>query len=397
VTVLAPNRPDGRRRVVVTGMGVVSSAGSDLHRFWSWLCAGDPAPVHTPVREFDPADWLTAKQIRRSDNFSRYAVASARLAFADGGAPVGSAGRSGVVFGNVYGALESLDAERAVLDQEGPTAVSAFLTAAACENAAPAMVSADLGWQGPSKTITSACASGTHAVGEGADLVASGRCDLVVAGGTQGRITELLMAAYRNLRVLSPSGWVRPFDRRRDGFVFAEGAAALLLEPLDAARSRGARIYAEVLGSGHTNDADSMVSPSGDGAVACILEAVGDAGIDPDDLVHVNAHGTGTLLNDRVEAEALAEALDRRPPAVTSTKRLLGHAAGASGAFEAVASALAIHHRIAPSLGTDVEPDPDLDLDLVIGPPRPLDAGPVLSTSFGLGGHNGALVLGPVA
>ena len=199
-----------------------------------------------------------------------------------------------------------------------------------------------------------------RAAAEAAELVASGRVDVAVAGGTQGRVSPVLMASYRNLRVLSPSGWVRPFDRRRDGFVFAEGAAMLLLEPLAAAQARGARAYAEVLGSGHTNDAASMVSPSGAGAVACIAEAIADAGIDPDDLVHVNAHGTGTLLNDRVEAEALHQVLGRRPPAVTSIKRLLGHAAGASGAFEALAS------------------------------------GPVMSTSFGLGGHNGALVLGPV-
>jgi 3-oxoacyl-[acyl-carrier-protein] synthase II len=381
--------------VAVTGLGIVSSVGSDLDRFFGWLCEGEPAPVRTPVQGFDPAAWLTAKQIRRSDPFARYAVAAARLAFTDGGAPAVPPARAGVVFGNAYGGTESLAAEAALLASDGPEAVSPFLAVAALEASAPAMVSIDLGWQGPSKIIATACASGTHAVGEAADLIRFGRCDVAVAGGTQGRITDLLMASYRNLRVLSTSGWVRPFDRRRDGFVFAEGAAALLLEPLDAAVARGARVYAEVLGWGHTSDGVGMVSPSGDGAVACIEAAIADAGIAPDDLVHVNAHGTGTLRNDEVEAQSLHRALGRRPPAVTSIKRLLGHAAAAAGAFEAVTAALAVHHGLAPSLGTDVEPDPDLDLDLVIGPPRRLERGPVLSTSLGLGGHNGALVLGP--
>lgn len=384
------------RRVVVTGLGVVSSGGSDLDRFWRWLCAGDPAPVSTPVTGFDPRDHLTAKEVRRSDNFARYAVGAAHLALADAGHPGAEPRRSGVVLATVYGALESFDAERVAFDAEGPEAVSPFLTALSCENAAPAMVSADLGWRGPSKVLVTACAGGTHAVAEGADLIRTGRCDLVVAGGTQGRITPVLMAAYRNLRVLSPSGWLRPFDRRRDGFVFAEGAASLVLEPLEAAQARGARIYAEVLGAGHTNDAGSMVSPSGQGAVECIEDALADAGVDPADVVHVNAHGTGTMLNDLREAEALHEVFGAEPPPVTSVKRLLGHAAGASGAFEAVASVLSVHHRLAPSLGTDVEPDPALELDLVVGAPRPLAAGPVLSNSFGLGGHNGCLVVGPV-
>ena len=385
-----------RRRVVVTGLGVVSSGGSDLDRFWSWLAAGEPARVSTPVVDFDPRQYLTAKEVRRSDNFSRYAVGVARLALADAGAPVAEQRRSGVVLATVYGALESFDSEREAFDADGPTGVSPFLAPLSCENAAAAMVSADLGWRGPSKVLVTACAGGTHAVAEGADLIRSGRCDLVVAGGTQGRITPVLMAAYRNLRVLSPSGWVRPFDRRRDGFVFAEGAAALVLEPLDAALARGARIYAEVLGAGHTNDAGSMVSPSGQGAVECMEDALADAGLEPGDVTHVNAHGTGTLLNDLREAEALHDVFGPTPPPVTSVKRLLGHAAGASGAFEAVTAALTVHHGLLPSLGTDVEPDPDLDLDLVTGAPRPFEPGPVLSNSFGLGGHNGCLLVGPV-
>jgi len=385
------------RRVAVTGLGQVSAAGTGLDAFWRWVTAADPTPVSTPVAGFDPSDHLSTKAIRRSDAFARYGVAAARLAVADAALdPALVAARTGgVVVSTVYGALESLEDGQATLAAAGPEAVSPNLPVAACENVVASMISADLGWRGPSRLIVTACAGGTHAVAEAADLVASGRLDVAVAGGTQGRITPVLMAAYRNMRVLSPSGWVRPFDARRDGFVFAEGAAMLALEPLDAALARGARIYAEVLGSGHTNDAASLVSPTGSGAAECITDAIDDAGIDPADIVHVNAHGTGTLVNDLREAEALHAVFGDRPPAVSSIKRVLGHAAGASGAFEALAAALTVHTGIAPSLGTDVEPDPDLELDLVIGDPRDVGHGPVLSNSFGLGGANGTLIVGP--
>jgi 3-oxoacyl-[acyl-carrier-protein] synthase II len=178
--------------------------------------------------------------------------------------------------------------------------------------------------------------------------------------------------------------------------VFAEGAAMLVLEPLDQVLERGGRAYAEVLGSGHTNDAGSMVRPTGPGARECIEDALGDAGVDAADVVHVNAHGTGTTLNDELEAAALHEVFGTRPPPTTSIKRVLGHAAGASGAFEAAAAALTLHHGLLPSLGTDVQPDEALELDLVVGPPRPFEPGPILSNSFGLGGANGCLVLGPI-
>lgn len=385
-----------RSRVVVTGLGQVSAAGTDLDAFWRWVCDAPPAPVSAPVQGFDPRRFLTAKAIRRSDPFARYGVAAARLALADADLDPAAVEprRGGVVLSTVYGALESLGAEEATLAAEGPEAVSPNLSVAACENIAAAMVSADVGWRGPSRVVVTACAGGTHAVAEAADLVASGRVEVAIAGGTQGAISPVLMASYRNLRVLSPTGWVRPFDRRRDGFAFAEGAAVLVLETLERALARGARTYAEVLGSGHTNDAASLVSPTGSGATECIADALDEAGVDPADVVHVNAHGTGTLVNDLREAEALHEVFGGRPPATSSIKRVLGHAAGASGAFEALAAALTVHTGVAPSLGTDVEPD-DLDLDLVVGPPRTVGHGPVLSNSFGLGGHNGTIILGP--
>ncbi|MCB1040813.1 MAG: beta-ketoacyl-[acyl-carrier-protein] synthase family protein [Acidimicrobiales bacterium] len=386
-----------RPRVAITGIGTVSSNGHDLDRFWNWICSAPPGPVVRRFDTFDPSPWMTPKEIKRSDRFTHYGVPAAHLAIADAGLDPATIDprRGGVVMSTLYGATLTIEEESARFDPDARDAVPAFLGMACCENLVAAMTSQHLGWRGPSKVVVTACASGTHAVSEGADLIRSGRCQAVVAGGAQGRVMEIIVSAFENLRLLSPSGWVRPFDVRRDGFAHTEGAAMLVLEDLDAARARGARIYAEVWGSGHTNDADSLISPSGSGAVECMTAALDDAEADPSEIVHVNAHGTGTGLNDRREAEALHEVFGSTPPPVTSVKRVLGHVTGASGAFEAAASALTVHHRVIPSLGTDVEPDPDLDLDLVIGDPRPVAAGPVLSNSFGIGGHNGCIVIGP--
>lgn len=381
--------------VVVTGIGTVTAAGTDLGDFWDWLVAPTDGPVRGAVTGFDPSRWMTAKDRRRSDPFARYAVAAAHLAHQDAGAPAVEPRRTGVVLGAVYGALETLDAERAVLDREGPEAVSPFLSVLACENAPVSEVARAFGARGPAKAVVSACASGTHAVGDGFDLVRSGRCDLVLAGATQGAVTGVLRRSFENLRVLSPTGFLRPFDRRRDGFAFAEGAVVLVLEAADAARRRGAQSYAEVLGAANTNDADSMVSPSGQGAVECMRAALADAGVGPGDIGHVNAHGTGTAMNDRVESASLHEVFGSHPPPVTSTKGVTGHAAGASGAFEAAAAALTLHHRLLPPLAPDHQPDPDIPLELVTGGTRPWEPGPLLSNSFGLGGHNGCLIFGP--
>lgn len=387
-----------RRRVVVTGLGTVTAAGTDLDAFWSWVCSPADEPVRGQVQEFDASRWLSRKELRRTDPFARYAVAAADLAWRDGGVPEVDPRRTGVVLSTVYGALESLDHEAAVLATDGPGAVSPFLTALSCENAAASLVSLTFGFRGPSKTVVGACAGGAFAVADAVDLIRADRCDVVLAGGSQGAITEVLMAAYVNLRVLSPTGWVRPFDRRRDGFVFAEGAAVLLLEAHDRAAARGAPIYAEVSGSANTNDAASMVSPSGVGAEECMRAALDDAGLAPADVGHINAHGTATLLNDRKEAEALhavfGPAVDDVPP-VTSIKGVTGHSAGASGAYEAVAAALTIARGELPAVGTDVQLDDGLDLHLVTGGPQHWAPAPVLSNSFGLGGHNGCLVFSP--
>lgn len=386
-----------RQRVVVTGLGTVTTNGHDLDEFWTWVSAAPPQPVVEHITGFDPSPWMTPKESKRSDPFTHYGVAAAHLALADAGLDPAEVDprRGGVVMSNLFGANQLIDQEsRDHWDQLD--LVPGWAGMALCENLVAAMVSQHTGWRGPSKLIITACAGGTHAISDGVDLIRAGRCDVVLAGGAQGPYLRILPAAFKNLRLISPSGWVRPFDRRRDGFQQTAGSAVLVLERLEDAQARGARIYAEVLGSGHTNDAQSLISPSGSGAAECIADALADAGIAPDEVAHVNAHGTGTGLNDEKEAEALHQIFGPTPPPVTSVKRILGHATGAAGALEAAAAVLTLHHGELPSLGTDVEPDEALELDLVVGPPRPFEPGPILSNSFGIGGHNGCLVVAPL-
>lgn len=390
--------PGGGRRVVVTGIGVVSAAGVGAAPFWERLVAPTDAPVDGLVGPFDPTPWIDHRDARRSDPYVHYAVAAAVLAHEDAGSPDLDADRCGVLLGNAFGAPGLLERQLRVLADDGPQAVSPFLVGTLSEHACSAGVALRLGARGPVQTVAGACASGTYAIGDAANLIARGRCDAVLAGATQGPPTDAIVASFANLRVLAPDGWVRPFDTRRAGFAVADGAAVLVLEELAAARRRGAPIHAEVLGAANTNDAAHPVTPSGDGAVACLLAALDDAGLDPAAIVHVNAHGTGTKANDAMEAAAVRKVfgpVGRPGPSVTSIKRVTGHALAAAGAFEAAAVALSFRHRMLPPSGIDVDLDPDVDVDVVVGGPRPWDPGPTISCSYGLGGHNGAVVLAP--
>jgi 3-oxoacyl-[acyl-carrier-protein] synthase II len=264
-------------------------------------------------------------------------------------------------------------------------------------NAAAAAVSTRLRWHGPCETITTACAAGTHAIGHAARLVASGECDVVLAGGTEAAITPTVVAGFANMRALSRAGRTRPFDINRDGFAIAEGAAVLVLEDWDAAHRRGARIYGEILGSASTADAYDITKPdpNGTSVVNCIQKVLAAKGLDAAAIHQINAHGTGTALNDTVEAKAIRTVFNSHHPAVTSTKGATGHALGAAGALEAVAVLLSMYHQvIPPTLGLET-PDTGCDLDLITGDGRPWHPAPALSFSFGFGGHNGVLALGP--
>ncbi len=392
--------PDGNpvagRRVAVTGLGVVSCCGIGPEALWTGL-NGPPPVGERRVPDFDPERWLTTKEARQLDRFAQFGVAVAAMALDDAGELSADPGRSGVVMGTGVGGLETLEAQILLFGEKGARRVSPRLVPMMMSNAAAANISIRAGWHGPSETITTACAAGAHSIGHAAWLVSSGRCDVAIGGAAEAGMTGVGMAAFANMTALSTSGVSRPFDIRRDGFVITEGAGALVLEAWDHAVSRGARIYAELAGSASTADAHHITAPipGGSGAAACMTLAMEDAGVTPDQIGHINAHGTSTPLNDRAEADAIAKVFGANAPPVTSTKGITGHGLGACGAIEAVAAILSIRHDLIPPTSGYEQPDPDIHLDIVAGTARAWEPGPVLSNSFGFGGHNGCLVIKP--
>jgi 3-oxoacyl-[acyl-carrier-protein] synthase II len=394
------------RRVVITGVGAVTPLGvgaRTLHQRWTAGACGieDGEGACT---EFDPTDTMTAKQARRADRFTQLAVAACAEALGDAGwdgelpyAPE----RIGCVLGTGIGGIGTIESNHASL--LGDDAVSPLAVPLMMSNAGAAALSMRHGLRGHVYGIVSACAAGAHAIGASARIVAAGDADAVVTGGSEAALTPLARAAFGALDATSETGISRPFDRRRDGFVMGEGAAVLVLEDAERAAERGAVVLGEILGYGATSDAHHLTAPDpeGTGAANAIRVALADAGLTPDDVDYVNAHGTSTPLNDRSETNALKAALGDRAHTipVSSTKSAIGHLLGAAGAVEAAATVLALRDRVAPpTLGYE-EPDEGLDLDYVAGGARPLEASgdrpPVaLSNSFGFGGHNAVLCLG---
>jgi 3-oxoacyl-[acyl-carrier-protein] synthase II len=388
-----------RRRVAVTGVGVVAPCGIGVDAFWRGLLAGPPVGERR-VSDFDPSDWFeNPKEARRTDRFAQFALAAAAQALEQSGEPGGDPTRKGVWVGTGVGGLITVEEQILVRHEKGDRRVSPFLVPMMMPNAAAAAISMRHGWQGPCETTTTACAAGTHSIGNGARLIQSGRCDAVIAGSSEAAMTPTGIAGFTNMTAISSSGVSRPFDRQRDGFVMAEGGAVLVLEEWETADRRGATILAEVLGSASTADAHHITAPSpgGSGAVTCMELALSDAGIDAGDVRHINAHGTSTPLNDAAEAEAIAKVFGEPGPPTTSIKGVTGHALAAAGALEAVAVVLSIGHAELPPTAGYVEPDPEMAaLDLVVGGPRAWAPGPTLSNSFGFGGHNGCVVFAPV-
>jgi len=394
---LEPDR-GGRRRVAVTGLGVVSCCGIGKDAFFAGLNGPAPEGEHR-VRGFDSSLWFDAKEVRRVDLFAQFAVAAAEMALEDAGQLDVDPALAGIQIGTGVGGLSTMEAQIGVLLEKGPRRVSPFLVPMMMANAGGATVSMRLGWRGPCETITTACASGTHSILAGHRLIATGRCDAVLAGGAEAAMTPVALAAFGNMTALSTSGQSRPFDVRRDGFVIAEGGAVLVLEELERARARGAHIYAELLGGASTADAHHITAPApgGAGAIGCMELALEDAGLAAGDIAHVNAHGTSTPLNDMAEADAIDKIFGRPGPLVTSIKGVTGHSLGAAGALEGVACALSIDRRlIPPTVGLEQQ-DPEIHLDIVREAPREWEPGPVLSNSFGFGGHNGCIVLAPLS
>jgi 3-oxoacyl-[acyl-carrier-protein] synthase II len=387
-----------KRRVVVTGMGVVASCGTGIEAFWSGLCKTPPEGDRR-VFDFESAAWYDdAKQARRADRYQQFAEAAARMAVKDAGGIHAEAARAGVIFATGVGGMVSYEVQMRLFHEQGAKHVSPFLVPMMMPNGAGAAISLRHDLRGPSETITTACAGGTHALGNAARLIAQGRCDVMLTGGSEAPMSDLGFVGFRNLRALSRSGRSMPFDRERDGFLLAEGAAVLILEERERAERRGARIYAEVLGSASNSDAFHLTAPraDGSGAADCMRLALEDAGLAVDDIVHINAHGTSTPLNDAAEARAIHTVFGSHRPQVTSIKGVTGHPLAAAGALEGVALALSLHRGLLPpTLGLS-NPDPELpNLDYVMGEVREWQPGPSLSNSFGFGGHNGCVVMGP--
>jgi 3-oxoacyl-[acyl-carrier-protein] synthase II len=383
----------------VTGIGVVAPCGIGVEAFWNGLLTKPADSRQRSIEGWDPSPWFSnPKEARRSDRFTQYALAAADEAIESAGPLDADPARIGVMIGTGIGGITTLEDQIVIRHEKGERRVSPFLVPMMMPNAAAASVSMKHGFQGPCEATVTACAAGTHSVGNAARLISSGRCDVVLAGGSEAPLTPTALAGFGNMTALSSSGVSMPFDQRRDGFVISEGCAVLVLEELERARARGATILGLVLGSASTADAHHITAPApgGGGAVRCMELAIADAGLAADDIVHINAHGTSTPLNDAAEAEAVEKVFGAPGPILTSTKGVTGHALGAAGALESVAVVLSMANRLIPPTFGLERPDPELPaLDFVTGEPRPWEPGPSLSNSFGFGGHNGSVVIAP--
>ena len=408
-----------RRRVVITGLGLLSPLGNDVENSWSRLLAGDSGvaeiqlfdhqeyPVHfaAELKEFDPTVWIDRKAARRMDRFAQMVVAAARQAQQDSGLDVSTEPeRVGASIATGIGGLRSFQDCYDLLKERGPDRVNPFSIPCIIPNMGAGWVSIELGTKGPLMSECTACAASNMAIGDALDEIRMGRVDAMFAGGTEAPITKVGIAGFDAMRALSrrnddPAGASRPFDRARDGLVMGEAAGVLLLEELEHARKRGAKIYAELLGYGMSADASHMTEPDPTGAnpARSMKMAIDDAGVDPTEIGYVNAHATSTPLGDAAETRVLKLALGeehaRRTP-ISSTKGATGHTFGAAGAIEAIFTTLAVRDRVVPPTINYEEEDPDCDLDYVPNESRGVpDLEVAASNSFGFGGHNATIVL----
>jgi len=407
------------RRVVITGLGVISPVGSDIPTFWKNLTEGrsgitrfenfDPAGhdcmIAGEVKGFDPALWFkTPKDARRADRFAQMAMAGAKLALTDSGIDPEKTERDrfGVIIGSGIGGLQSMETESHKLFERGPAKISPFTIAMMISNMASGLVSMEYGLTGPNMSIVTACATANNSIGEAWRIIKFGDADLFIAGGAEATITPLGIAGFASMRALStrndePEKASRPFDRDRDGFVMGEGAGIVVLEELEHAKKRGARIYCELVGYGATADAYHMTAPrpEGEGASRCMQIAMRHAGVTPAEVDYINAHGTSTPLGDICETKAIKDAFgaEAHKTPVSSTKSMTGHLLGAAGGIELAACVLAIRDGIIPPTINLDNPDPDCDLDYVPHTARETRVKVALSNSFGFGGHNSTVVV----
>ncbi len=409
-------RPDSQR-VAITGMGLVTPVGNDLPSTWSAILAGrsgagritrfDTASFKTriaaEVKDFEPTRYMDKKDARRMDRIVHFAVAAAQEAIADARLDVAyyTPRRVGVVVGSGIGGVHTLLEQHDIMNERGPRRVSPFTVPGLMLNSAAAHISIMIGARGPNIAIATACATGTHAIGEAAEMIRRGSADAMLCGGAEAAIVPMAMAGFENMGAISsrndePERASRPFDLTRDGFVMGEGAGILALERLDLARARGATIYAELAGYGATADAFHITAPleDGSGAIDCMQIALHDAGLAPEAVQYINAHGTSTPLNDASETLAIKTVFGDHAYrlAISSTKSMTGHLMGAAGAIEGIFTVLALRDQVLPPTINYATPDPVCDLDYVPNRSRPAAVDVAMSNSFGFGGHNASAI-----
>jgi 3-oxoacyl-[acyl-carrier-protein] synthase II len=405
------------RRVVITGIGLVSSLGIGTEATWQALLAGTSgvtrvtrfditayaAQIAAEVKGFDPLDFVEKKDVKKMDVFIQYALAASQFAMDDSGLRITpeNAPDVGVFIGSGIGGFQTIEREHSALLAGGPRKISPFFIPSAIINLASGQVSIRFGAKGPNLASCTACSASAHAIGDSFEIIKRGDADVMITGGSEAAITPMSLGGFAALRALStrndePHRASRPFDKDRDGFVIGEGAGTLILEELGHATRRGAKIYAEVVGYGMSGDAYHITAPSedGDGGVRVMRMAVKKAGIRPDQVDYINAHGTSTPYNDKLETLAIKTLFGdhARKLAISSTKSMTGHLLGGAGGLEAGISALAVHHQIAPPTINLDQPDPECDLDYVPCTSRPMPITYALSNSFGFGGTNAALL-----
>jgi 3-oxoacyl-[acyl-carrier-protein] synthase II len=406
------------RRVVVTGIGCLTALGHDNAAFWDGLTKGRsgirrltrfdptdfPSKVGAEVQDFDPAKFMDAKEAKRNDRYTQLAVAASRLAVADAALDVTKVNSElfGVIIGSGIGGMETIENQARVLIEKGPNRVSAFTIPSLIANIAAGVVAIEYKAKSVNFGVVSACASGSHALGEALRHMRDGHADVMIAGGSEAAITRLGYAGFCNMKAMStdfndtPEKASRPFDKLRDGFVMGEGAGILVLETLEHARARGARIYCEFVGYGATCDAYHITGQDqeGRGLALCLERALAEAGVRKDQVGYINAHGTSTPINDRCETLAIKRVFGEaaRGISISSTKSMTGHLLGAAGGVEAAACALAIHHGVIPPTINYENPDPDCDLDYTPNVAKARKVDVAVSNNLGFGGHNASVV-----
>lgn len=407
-----------KRRVVITGLGIISPLGNDVHTTWDALLKGKSGISKTTafdaskftsqiageVKGFDPLKYLSFKESRRMDRFVQFGVVASKEAMQDSGIDMQKEDpyRVGVLVGSGVGSLHTMQEQCRLYESKGPSRISPFMIPLLIVNEAAGNISIVFRAKGPNACVATACATGNHSIGDAFRIIERGNADVMISGGTESCVTPMGIGGFCSLKALScrndvPEKASRPFDKERDGFIMAEGAGVVILEELERAKKRGAKIYAEIVGYGMTGDAYHITAPDpeGESSAKAMEFALKDASLNPEDIQYINAHGTSTQLNDKIETKAIKACFNSHAKnlAISSTKSMTGHLIGAAGGLEFIVSILAVKNDIVPPTINQEYPDPDCDLDYVPNQSRQMKVNAALSNSLGFGGHNATLIV----